>query len=160
VPEIAAKMRISKSNVERIKAKAIGKINSVIRSYLVRSLLTEYHRTQEMLQGLGTNKEIPFPLPDFQKSIVQDRLNALFREMGHSFETLSRPVESLGLSNRIINSLHNGGILTIYELILRSEKDLRKLRWFGETSLKEVNECLKANKLKLLSVMPYVKAKG
>lgn len=57
-------------------------------------------------------------------------------------EMLSRPVADLELSVRAGNCLDAGRILTVGELVRKTEGDLLRLRSFGKTSLREVRRKL------------------
>lgn len=54
-------------------------------------------------------------------------------------EKYNMPVEQLDLSVRTINCLRRANITTVGELISREEKDLLRLRNFGQKSLEEIN---------------------
>lgn len=56
---------------------------------------------------------------------------------------------NLTFSKRVINALAGEGITTISSLLNRTENDLMKILNLGALSLKDVNETLKANNLKL-----------
>jgi len=62
----------------------------------------------------------------FRMSIPEEKYNML--------------VEQLDLSVRTINCLRRASITTVGELISREEKDLLRLRNFGQKSLEEINE--------------------
>lgn len=61
-------------------------------------------------------------------------------------------IEDLGLSTRVLNSLHGANINTVSELIECTEGDLMKLRNFGQKSLNEIVEQLKERQLTLKQV--------
>jgi len=69
-------------------------------------------------------------------------------------EKYNMPVEQLDLSVRTINCLRRASITTVGELISKEEKELLRLRNFGQKSLLEINERL--NSLGL-SLSPRVK---
>jgi len=54
-------------------------------------------------------------------------------------EKYNMPVEQLDLSVRTINCLRRANIATVGELISREEKDLLRLRNFGQKSMEEIN---------------------
>lgn len=56
---------------------------------------------------------------------------------------------NLTFSSRVINALDLEGITTISQLLECDEHDLMSMQNFGKQSLKDVNDVLKANKLKL-----------
>ena len=58
-------------------------------------------------------------------------------------------IEELDLSVRTLNALRRAGIITVGELIARSEKDLLSLRNFGQKSKQEVVDRLKSMGLAL-----------
>jgi DNA-directed RNA polymerase subunit alpha len=58
-------------------------------------------------------------------------------------------IEDLGLSTRVLNSLHAANINTVSELIECSPEDLTKLKNFGQKSLREIEEQLNERHLSL-----------
>jgi DNA-directed RNA polymerase subunit alpha len=54
------------------------------------------------------------------------------------------PVEQMGLSVRTLNCLRRGEITTVGQLLERSPQELMALRSFGQKSLDEINERLRA----------------
>jgi DNA-directed RNA polymerase subunit alpha len=69
-------------------------------------------------------------------------------------EKYNMPVEQLDLSVRTINCLRRASITTVGELISKEEKELLRLRNFGQKSSQEINERLKSLGL---SLSPQVK---
>lgn len=57
-------------------------------------------------------------------------------------EYLNRPVDELELSVRAFNCLKNAGIVTIRDLVQRTESEMLKMKNFGRKSLNEVKEVL------------------
>ena len=51
-------------------------------------------------------------------------------------------IDELDLSVRSLNSLKNADILTLRDLVARSEKDMLETKNFGRKSLEEVQEVL------------------
>jgi DNA-directed RNA polymerase subunit alpha len=64
-------------------------------------------------------------------------------------EKYNMPVEQLDLSVRTINCLRRASITTVGELISKEEKELLRLRNFGQKSSQEINERLKSLGLSL-----------
>ena len=64
-------------------------------------------------------------------------------------EKYNMPVEQLELSVRTMNCLRRGGITTVGELISKEENELLSLHNFGQKSMQEVRERLKALDLSL-----------
>jgi len=58
-------------------------------------------------------------------------------------------IEDLGLTTRVLNSLHAANITTVSQLLGYSKADLRGLRNFGQKSLTEIDERLKEHQLSL-----------
>ncbi len=48
------------------------------------------------------------------------------------------PLETMGFSTRVLNALRSAGINTLHKLLSRSESELRTIRNFGDTAMKEV----------------------
>ena len=69
-------------------------------------------------------------------------------------EQYNMPVEQLNLTVRTMNCLRRAGIATVGEIISRGEKELMKLRNFGQKSKQEIEERLNAMGL---SLTPQVK---
>ena len=69
-------------------------------------------------------------------------------------EKYNMPVEQLDLSVRTINCLRRANITAVGELISKEEKELLRLRNFGQKSLQEIKERLKTLEL---SLTPQVK---
>jgi DNA-directed RNA polymerase subunit alpha len=55
---------------------------------------------------------------------------------------LSKKIDELDLSVRSVNSLKNANILTLRDLVRKSEKDMLETKNFGKKSLEEVQETL------------------
>lgn len=55
----------------------------------------------------------------------------------------------LGLSRRSLTCLDSQGIVTVEQLVVRSSQELRRIRQFGETSLREVKRLLASRGLHL-----------
>ncbi len=66
-------------------------------------------------------------------------------------ELYNTPVEQLNLSVRTMNCLRRGGISTVGELAIQTEKELMSLRNFGQKSKKEIEDRLEALGLSLAS---------
>ncbi len=66
-------------------------------------------------------------------------------------EQYNMPVEQLDLSVRTLNCLRRDGIMTVGELVSKSEKELMSLRNFGEKSRREIVERLEGLGLSLAS---------
>ncbi len=64
-------------------------------------------------------------------------------------EQYNMPVEQLDLTVRTMNCLRRAGITTVGEIISKGEKELLKLRNFGQKSKQEIEEHLKALGLSL-----------
>ncbi|MDP2917314.1 MAG: DNA-directed RNA polymerase subunit alpha [Dehalococcoidia bacterium] len=68
-------------------------------------------------------------------------------------EKINMLVEDMDLSVRTLNSLRRGGISTVGELVSKSEKELLQLRNFGQKSMQEVQDRLKAMGLTLAGLV-------
>ncbi len=73
----------------------------------------------------------------------------VLRETERLKELVHKGLEELDLSVRALNSLHNEGIRTIGELVIRSDDDLLKFKNFGRKSLEEIKAALAALGLRL-----------
>ena len=66
-------------------------------------------------------------------------------------EQYNMPVDQMDLSVRTLNCLRRANISTVGELVAREEKDLIRLRNFGQKSLDEINDRLQTLDLSLAS---------
>lgn len=57
-------------------------------------------------------------------------------------ELLSRTIDDLDLETRTLNSLKNANILTLGDLVTRSEGEVLETKGFGQKSLEEVQTVL------------------
>lgn len=74
-------------------------------------------------------------------------------------ELSNKPVDQLNLSVRTMNCLRRGGIVTVGELTVKSERDLLTLRNFGQKSLNEIKDKLAEMGLSLASPQVEQEAK-
>ena len=90
------------------------------------------------------------PFADYAKVSQIEMEEEAFR-LSIPEEQYNMPVEELNLSVRTINCLRRASIATVGELITKREKDLLRLRNFGQTSLHEIRDRLKTLGLSLAS---------
>lgn len=64
-------------------------------------------------------------------------------------EVLNRPIEELELSVRAFNCLKNAGVVTIRDLVQRTEEEMLQVKNFGKKSLNEVKNVLASLNLSL-----------
>lgn len=93
------------------------------------------------------------PFPEYAKVSQIEMEKKAFR-LSIPEEQYNMPVEQLDLSVRTINCLRRANIATVGELISKEEKELLRLRNFGQKSLQEIKERLKALGL---SLVPHIK---
>jgi DNA-directed RNA polymerase subunit alpha len=67
---------------------------------------------------------------------------------------LKAPMAELGLGVRASNCLESAGCQSVADIVSKTERDLMELRSFGETSLREVLECLRDHGLSLGMSVP------
>lgn len=96
-------------------------------------------------EAVGTRPQVPAPLPPLPPA-------------GGS--VLDQSVNVLKLSVRAANSLETEGIRTLRELVARTEDELLTVKNFGRTTLKEIQEKLKAMDLALGMDLAGVPGKG
>ena len=65
--------------------------------------------------------------------------------------TLNLTIDEIDLPTRIYNSLRNGGIETIGQLLKTSKKDLLSMRNLGRKSIEAIEEKLKEKGLSLMA---------
>ncbi len=70
-------------------------------------------------------------------------------EIDEALEGGDEKIEDFGLSKRTTNALVNAGVVTLSQLMQKSERDLMQLRNFGEKAINEVKALLKDNKMQL-----------
>ena len=90
------------------------------------------------------------PFADYAKVSQIEMEEEAFR-LSIPEEQYNMPVEELNLSVRTINCLRRTSIATVGELITKREKDLLRLRNFGQKSLHEIRDRLKTLELSLAS---------
>lgn len=92
--------------------------------------------------------EIPVE-SDFMSDYKQIVAKASEEEANAPSQESYTPIEILGLSPRTLNSLINGGIGSIEQLVKCSEAKLTNLRGFGKKALNEVKDALESRDYKL-----------
>lgn len=102
---------------------------------------------------------------DFGKVPVMREPAPVVAELGGGLrDSLSRPIDDLGLSVRSLNSLKNSNIRTLQDLIAYSEEDLLKVKNVGEKAVSEIVELLEKEGLAFGHVLDEVtgmlRAKG
>lgn len=98
--------------------------------------------------GLFDNSDMPVEA-DFMSDVQS--INAKQKEADNQKPAQEKytPIEILGLSPRTLNSLINGGIGSIEQLVKCTESKLTNLRGFGKKALTEVAAALEPRDLKL-----------
>jgi len=79
---------------------------------------------------------------NFDEGPIDARGDDIDEEQERLVELLSRNVEELELSVRSANCLKAGKILTLFDLVTKSEQEMLKFRNFGRKSLNEITEIL------------------
>ena len=92
---------------------------------------------KDQLQFFINFDEAPIDAQEVEVDEEQERL----------VELLSRNVEELELSVRSANCLKSSSILTLYDLVTKSEQEMLKFRNFGRKSLNEILEILEGMNL-------------
>lgn len=87
---------------------------------------------------------------DFISDYKQIMAKATEEEQSTPAQESYTPIEILGLSPRTLNSLINGGIGSIEQLVKCSEAKLQNLRGFGKKALNEVKDALTSRDYALL----------
>jgi DNA-directed RNA polymerase subunit alpha len=116
---------------------------------------TDYDK---LILGITTNGAIkPEDAVGFAAKILKDQLQLFINfdeapidaqeveideERERMVELLSRNVEELELSVRSANCLKSGNIVTLYDLVTKTEQEMLKFRNFGRKSLNEIQEIL------------------
>ena len=77
-----------------------------------------------------------------EESLQQDPAETESQEVSALDAVLSKKIDELDLSVRSVNSLKNANILTLRDLVRKSEKDMLETKNFGKKSLEEVLEVL------------------
>ncbi len=96
---------------------------------------------------LAKNEEIE---PDFRSSVQQVKAKELQEEEEESKKETYTPIEILNFSPRTLNSLINGGIGSIEQLVKCSPSKLSNFRGFGKKAMSEVSDALATRGLKLM----------
>ncbi len=96
---------------------------------------------------LAKNDEVE---PDFRSSVQQVKAKELQEEEEESKKETYTPIEILNFSPRTLNSLINGGIGSIEQLVKCSPSKLSNFRGFGKKAMTEVSDALATRGLKLM----------
>jgi DNA-directed RNA polymerase subunit alpha len=88
--------------------------------------------------------------PDFRSDRQQVKAKELQEEEEESKKETYTPIEILNFSPRTLNSLINGGIGSIEQLVKCTPSKLGNFRGFGKKAMTEVSEALAARGLKLM----------
>lgn len=88
--------------------------------------------------------------PDFQSDRQQVQAKQLHEEEEESRKETYTPIEILNFSPRTLNSLINGGIGSIEQLVKCTPGKLNNFRGFGKKAMTEVAEALTTRGLKLM----------
>jgi len=91
----------------------------------------------------------PMYLEGEADDLSADEDGELETELEEITEGSDDKIEDLGLSKRTTNALVNAGIITLKQLIQKTERDLMGLRNFGERAINEVRTMLKEHDLQL-----------
>ncbi len=79
---------------------------------------------------------------NFDEAPIDAQDDDVDEEQERLIELLSRNVEELELSVRSANCLKAGKIITLFDLVTKSEQEMLKFRNFGRKSLNEITEIL------------------
>lgn len=90
-----------------------------------------------------------------EESLQQDPTETESQEVSALDAVLSKKIDELDLSVRSVNSLKNANILTLRDLVRKSEKDMLETKNFGKKSLEEVLEVLDKLGLSLGMDVPH-----
>ena len=96
---------------------------------------------------LAKNDEVE---PDFRSSVQQVKAKEMQEEEEESKKENYTPIEILNFSPRTLNSLINGGIGSIEQLVKCSPSKLSNFRGFGKKAMTEVSDALATRGLKLI----------
>jgi len=77
-----------------------------------------------------------------EESLQEEEADSESEEISALDAVLSKKIDELDLSVRSVNSLKNANILTLRELVRKSEKDMLETKNFGKKSLEEVLDVL------------------
>lgn len=136
--EIAKSYGVTKERIRQIKAKAIRKLRSRIRCYILPSTATPAAFI-ELTNELDRYKHLCE-----QYAMHLDKYLGIrkVKEELDNEDILGTPIISLNLSVRSYNCLNRAGIKTVGDLVGYSSGDLAKLRNLGRRSLTEIETIL------------------
>ncbi|MGC8894966.1 MAG: DNA-directed RNA polymerase subunit alpha [candidate division WOR-3 bacterium] len=89
----------------------------------------------QLADRLRVKLEAP-PLPSYEERRLR------FEQRQRIKAIISQPIESLDLQKRTLTCLKEAGFTTIGDLVVKTAKDMLKIKNFGEKSLKEIREVL------------------
>ncbi len=95
---------------------------------------------------LVENQEVE---PDFRSSVQQVKAKEIQEEEEESKKETYTPIEILNFSPRTLNSLINGGIGSIEQLVKCTPNKLSNFRGFGKKAMTEVSDALATRSMKL-----------
>lgn len=125
----------TRERVRQIQMQALRKLRELIQDQSV-------ERAEALLQAAQAGTIEP------GKSPVKTAIPAVVLQpdaLGYQREellTCKDPITNLALSTRSLNSLHHDGIETIAQLATRTERDLMRIRYFGEKCYHEVSQAV------------------
>lgn len=99
--------------------------------------------------NFGMKREIAEKVIEESLNYEPEKLITHETEWMRREKILDQAVENLELSVRTLNNLKKAQIITVRQLISRSEKDLREIEKIGSKSVNEINAILKSMRLKL-----------
>lgn len=88
-----------------------------------------------LAEKLQVKLEAP-PLPSYEERRLR------FEQRQRIRAIISQPIESLELQKRTLTCLKDAGFVTIGDLVVKTPKEMLKVKNFGEKSLKEIREVL------------------
>jgi len=119
--------------VENTRVKRITNYDKLIMEITTDGSITPEDALKESARILRKCANVFVPMEE-KEAIEQEKT---------SIEVLEEPVEVLGLSNRILNSLKAQKILKLKDLCKYSQEELKTFPNFGEKSLEELKKALK-----------------
>lgn len=88
-----------------------------------------------LAEKLQIKLETP-PMPSYEERRLR------FEQRQRIKAIISQPIESLELQKRTLTCLKDAGFVTIGDLVVKTAKEMLKIKNFGEKSLKEIREVL------------------
>ncbi|MBI4566694.1 MAG: tetratricopeptide repeat protein [Planctomycetes bacterium] len=142
---------------EQLRSTRPVHVNTMINLGLLYEDRSEYEKAEEcfraVLEYFPSHPRARLYLKDAQASLSMFYDEDAARREAKAAQILNQPLTEINFSQRVRNALQKLGLVTLGDLISRSEEELLEIPNFGKTSLREVKEFLTTKGLNLASAV-------